>query len=214
MSRQLKITLVILLIGVTAGAIYLRGLHEQLLRWARSQRIEEQARREVVHPPVSTPTDVKKKVKIFWATESANGILEPVEVELALSSEPVQRAKQVIGALISLPPKNELRTLPADTMLLEFYLLPDGSAIADFSDALARNTPSGILSEQAAVDSIARTLAANVPDIRRLKILINGQEAETLAGHLDLTDFFGLRPPEPLSKPALTQSGTPGKLER
>lgn len=213
MSRQLKITLAILLIGVTAGAIYLRGLHRQLMGRGRRERTEEQARREVVHPPVATPTDVKKKAKIFWATESADGTLEPVEVELSLSSDPVQRAKQVIGALINSPPKEELRTLPADALLLEFYLLPDGGAVADFSDSLARNTPSGILSEQAAVDSITRTLEANVPGILRLKIVINGQEAETLAGHLDLTDFFELHRPKPL-KPALTQSGAPGKLER
>jgi len=35
-----------------------------------------------------------------------------------------------------------------------------------------------------AVDSIAKTLEANVPQVRRLKILIHGQETETLAGHL------------------------------
>ena len=38
-----------------------------------------------------------------------------------------------------------------------------------------------------AVDSITRTLEANVPQVQRLKILIHGQEVETLAGHLDLT---------------------------
>jgi hypothetical protein len=38
-----------------------------------------------------------------------------------------------------------------------------------------------------AVNSIARTLEANVPQVQRLKILIHGQEVETLAGHLDLT---------------------------
>jgi hypothetical protein len=46
------------------------------------------------------------------------------------------------------------------------------------------------LSEQIAVDSITHTLAANVSSISRLKILIHGQEAETLAGHVDLTGFF------------------------
>jgi hypothetical protein len=29
-----------------------------------------------------------------------------------------------------------------------------------------------------------------VPQVRRLKILIHGQEVETLAGHLDLTGTF------------------------
>jgi hypothetical protein len=40
------------------------------------------------------------------------------------------------------------------------------------------------------VDSIARTLEANIPQAQRLKILIHGQEADTLAGHLDLTQTF------------------------
>ena len=41
-----------------------------------------------------------------------------------------------------------------------------------------------------AVDSITRTLEADVPKVERLKILIHGQEVETLAGHLDLTGTF------------------------
>ena len=41
-----------------------------------------------------------------------------------------------------------------------------------------------------AVDSIAKTLEANVPQVKWLKILIHGQEVDTLAGHLDLTRTF------------------------
>src|SRR5262249_30598626 len=64
------------------------------------------------------------------------------------------------------------------------------TGVADFSETLGTSTPSGIQSEQLAVDSIARTLEANVPEIKRLKILIHGQEVDTLAGHLDLTQLF------------------------
>ena len=53
----------------------------------------------------------------------------------------------------------------------------------------------GFESEQLAVDSIARTLEANLPAAHRLKILIHGQEVETLAGHADLTGLFDLNPP-------------------
>jgi hypothetical protein len=77
--------------------------------------------------------------------------------------------------------------------LQDFYLLPDGTAIADFADSLSTGTASGIMSEQFAVDSITKTLAASVPQIRRLKILLHGQEADTLAGHVDLTGFFAVR---------------------
>jgi hypothetical protein len=58
-----------------------------------------------------------------------------------------------------------------------------------------KQTPSGIESEQLVVDSISRTLENNVATVRRLKILIHGQEVETLAGHVDLTGFFDLNPP-------------------
>ena len=84
----------------------------------------------------------------------------------------------------------EARTLPPDAALLAFYFLQDGTAVADFSEALATSIPSGIQSEQLAVDSIASTLEANVPQVQRLKILIHGQEVDTLAGHLDLTQTF------------------------
>jgi len=50
------------------------------------------------------------------------------------------------------------------------------------------------------VNSIARTLEANVPQVQRLKILIHGQEVETLAGHLDLTGTFvvSTKPAQPV----------------
>jgi hypothetical protein len=92
-------------------------------------------------------------------------------------------------------------------------MLPDGTAIADFSEAMATSIPSGIQSEQMAVDSIAKTLEANVPQVRWLKILIHGQEVDTLAGHLDLTRTFLVNakatPMQQSSAPAQKSAGTP-----
>ena len=202
----------VLALGLAVGLIYFRGLQEQVLRTEQPRQTEERARREVTEQPVATLTDVKERARIFWAAEGVPDELAPVEVELPLSADPAQRARQVILALVASPPKPAQRTVPAETTLLAFYLLPDGTAVADFSDTLARATPSGILSEQLAVDSIVRTLEANVRDIRRLKILINGQEVETLAGHADLTGFFELQPPAASAKPELTPPAAPGKL--
>jgi sporulation and spore germination protein len=193
MPRNLQIALGILSVAVLIGLISLNGLHNRIQKLSENQNSEEQARRELLAPPISTPTDVKVKTKIFWAAGPDR--TAPVEVELTLSADPVQRARQVLHALIEEPPSPELRTLPADATLLAFYILPDGTAIADFSDALALETPSGIMSEELTLDSIARTLETNIPNVRRLKILIHGQEADTLAGHLDLTGFFDLNPP-------------------
>ena len=229
MSRRAKIALAILLLAVLAGALYMRSLRRRVSRLAGPPAAEELARRAVIQPPISTPTDAPVMAKIFWSSENTPDRVEPIEVEMPLSADPVQRSKQVLHTLVAKPPTPDRRTLPADTTLLAFYILPDGTAIADFADTLATETPSGMLSEQMAVDSIARTLEANVPALHRLKILIHGQEAETLAGHLDLGGFFPLQPravssgvpakpgatapaaPAPNDK--LTVPGSPGKLK-
>jgi hypothetical protein len=194
MSRNLKIILAILGVAVAVGLLSLHNLKTRVNRLAENQTSEEQARREVVAPPITTPTDVSSTASIFWASATAPEQLAAVQVQLPLSSDPAMRGKQVIQELISNAPSAAQRTLPGDVALLAFYVLPDGTAIADFSDALSAETPSGILSEELTVNSIAQTLAANVPSLRRLKILMHGQEVEALAGHVDLTGYFDLNP--------------------
>lgn len=207
MPRNLKIALGILGIAVLIGLISLRGLHERIQNLSEDQNSEEQARRDVLTAPIATPTDVKVQAKIFWAPGPDR--VAPVQVELPLSAEPIQRAKQVLNELISSPPTPAQRTLPADATVLGFYILPDGTAIADFSDALVAEIPSGIASEEVAVDSISQTLESNVPSLRRLKILIHGQEVDTLAGHVDLTGFFDLTASAP--QPTHASSPTNGR---
>ncbi len=204
MPRNLKITLAILSVAVVIGLISLRGLHQQIQNLSETQTSEEEARRDLLKPAISTPSDVLVNARIFWAAGSDT--IAPVDVELPLSADPVKRGRQVLDALIANPPSDAQRTLPVDATVLGFYVLSDGTAIADFSDALASETPSGILSEAMVVNSIARTLENNVPTLHRLKILIHGQEADTLAGHVDLTGFFDLNPPTAATSPGVPSS--------
>jgi len=193
MPPKIKWAIAGLCAAVLIGLFYLPRLWRGARDLGKPATSDEQARREIVQPPIVTPTDVKVQTKLFWISASNPSVLESEDVSLALSADPVQRARQLLNALILSPPTPQQRTLPADTALLDFYLLPDGTAIADFADTLSTGTPSGIMSEQLAVDSITKTLAASVPQIRRLKILLQGQEAESLAGHVDLTGFLTVR---------------------
>ena len=156
------------------------------------QQSEEQARRELIQAVTVNPGDPRVNAELFWLSDADSSMLAPVPVELPLSSDPVLRSKQLLNTLLAGPVDVGLRTLPPDAVLLAFYILPDGTAIADFSEALATSIPSGIQSEQLAVDSMKHTLEANVPQLKRLKILIHGQEVETLAGHVDLTGAFAV----------------------
>jgi len=180
-----------LILAVIIAAGYFPILKRRLRQSAQIQQpSEEQVRRELTQLPVTSSGEPLVRAKLFWSSGAEDGSLMAVGVDLPLSKDPVPRAKQVLNTLLAGPVDAELRTLPPDAVLLAFYLLPDGTGIADFSEALATATPSGIESEQMAVDSITKTLEANVPEVRWLKILVHGQEVDTLAGHLDLTRTF------------------------
>ena len=207
MPRGVKIILGLLVLAVIAGLFSIRSIHQRVKRLAELQAADEKARHEVLAPPITTSTDVLQTARIFWAAGPDH--VASVDVQLALSANPVERCRQLLNELAVNPPTPGQRTIPADTTVLGFYILPDGTAIADFSDALSSEMPSGILSEGIAVDSIARTLESNVPVLHRLKILIHGQEVDTLAGNVDLTGFFDLNPPAAPPKPALAAAKPP-----
>jgi hypothetical protein len=192
-----------LLAAVIGAALYFPALRRQVDKAKQlTELTAEQARRELLPPAPATSGDPKVKAQMFWGSTGIDGTLVPVTVELPLSSDPALRAKQILNTLLAGPVDPEARTLPPDAALLAFYILPDGTAVADFSEALATSIPSGIQSEQLAVDSITRTLEANVPQVHRLKILIHGQEVDTLAGHLDLTQTFQVSGSEVGTAPA------------
>lgn len=219
-KEKWKFWLTALLVFVVVGAaIFVPIIRRRMKRAARlQQQTEEQARRELVQAVPMNPSDPRVKAKLFWLSDPDNSGLAPVTVELPLSSDPALRSKQVLNTLLAGPVDVELRTLPPDAVLLAFYVLPDGTAIADFSEALATSIPSGIASEQLAVESMARTLEANVPEVKRLRILIHGQEAETLAGHVDLTGTFVVHadarqgPPNRAAAPVPGGAGKVGAL--
>jgi Sporulation and spore germination len=204
--RGAKIALGLLMIAVIIGLISFGSIHRRIKRLAELQTADEKARHDILAAPITTRSDVTQAAKIYWAAGPDH--IAAVEVQLPLSADPVERCRQLLHELTVNPPTPGQRTIPADTTVMGFYILPDGTAIADFSDALSSEMPSGILSEQMAVNSIAQTLESNVPTLHRLKILIHGQEVDTLAGNVDLTGFFDLNLPaaSPLQTAARAKS--------
>ena len=194
--RHLRISLLVLFAWGLLVVFFLPGLSGSLARIARlgAPGVEQQAHREVTRPETAGTSAPTVKAKLYWAAADGESV-EPVEVDLALGTTPEERTRQLMDALIARAPSDARRTVPADAALLEVYVLQGGAALLDFSAALGASLPSGIRSERLAVDSIVQTLAANVPQIQSVKILIQGQEADTLAGHVDLTGYFAIARP-------------------
>ena len=99
---------------------------------------------------------------------------------------PIDRVKASLQELIAGPNGSALRTLPAQVKIREVFIDDQGTAYVDFSEALSQTHPGGPWAEMLTLRSIMQTLVANVPEIKRVQILIEGREVETLAGHVDI----------------------------
>ena len=84
--------------------------------------------------------------------------------------------------------------LPERTRILAAFLDGGGrAAVLDFSAELVVRHPGGSAAETATLTSILRTVALNFPDVTSCRILVDGEQAETLGGHLALDRPFDLR---------------------
>ncbi len=78
-----------------------------------------------------------------------------------------------------------IAVLPANIQLRNAFLLPEGEAVLDL--AVDAGLSFGSEEELSIVASLVDTTLQNVADTTRVRILINGEPAETLGGHVDLT---------------------------
>ncbi len=105
---------------------------------------------------------------------------------MANSDEAVVLGRRLIAELIDGPAEGNSPTIPEGTRLRAFFVLDDGTAVADFSAPFRDNHPGSCRMEQLTLFSVVNSLILNVPSIKRVKILIDGAEAQALAGHLCL----------------------------
>ncbi len=97
-----------------------------------------------------------------------------------------EEAKEVVVELTRGPKGKLIPTLPSQTRLLALKLGEGGIARVDFNSALSRNHPGGSSAEIMTVYSVVNSLTGNFPEIKKVQILIEGNEIDTIKGHLSL----------------------------
>jgi spore germination protein GerM len=122
----------------------------------------------------------------LWFASRQEDALVLERRRVPLSQTLVDRVKASLQELIAGPKGNALRTVPAEAKIREVFMDDQGTAYVDFSEALSQAHPGGPWAEMLTLRSIMQTLVANVPEIKRVQILIEGREVETLAGHMDI----------------------------
>ncbi|OEU50640.1 MAG: hypothetical protein BA872_05875 [Desulfobacterales bacterium C00003060] len=136
-------------------------------------------------PKKFLPGLAKVRTHLYYMDANSQ-FLRAEERTLAQPDNAVERASSIVNALIDGPDGELLPTVPAETMLRALYITEDGIAYVDLDRSVSEKHPGGCSCELFTVFSIVNTLALNIPEIEAVKILIDGREAKTLSGHIDI----------------------------
>lgn len=183
MTRPVILMFVVLLLIAASLGFYAYHLKSKVV--ADEQRLALQS--QAVVPPASGPTTL---VTLYVASDQDGG-LRRSQINVALPQERSERARAVLRSLLAtylLP--GSPHPIGAGSDVRDVFLLGSDTAVVDTSAGFADSHPSGVLAEELTIASMVSTLNANDPQITRVKILVDGKERDTLAGHADLRRFY------------------------
>ncbi|MFW6161114.1 MAG: GerMN domain-containing protein [Acidobacteriota bacterium] len=127
-----------------------------------------------------------QKVTLFFLSDK-DALLHPEEREIPMISSLVLAARRTVEELIQGSREDLVSPFPPQTQLREFFITDEGVAYVDFSKDFQEFHPSGSSAEMLTVYSVVNTLTYNFKSVKKVFILIEGRERDTLSGHIDLT---------------------------
>ena len=141
----------------------------------------------VTPPPGSAAPTPSQTVRItLFFPGSEDGKLRSEERDIVRPSGPGAYLKALFEELHRGPRREGLSSaLPEKIALRNAFLLADGTVVLDL--AVDSGLAFGSDEELAIVAALVDTTLQNVADTTRVRILVNGEPAETLGGHVDLT---------------------------
>jgi spore germination protein GerM len=139
--------------------------------------------------PSSDEPPAMIKVTLFFLAEG-DELLHGEEREIAAGLSASAQAEQIISELIRGSDGDLISPLPPEAEVRQVFVTGEGVAYVDFSRDITEKGSYGSSSELSAVFAVVNSLAYNLKTVKKVAILIEGGERETLGGHVDLTRPF------------------------
>ena len=126
---------------------------------------------------------------LYYGTPDGQA-LAAVKREVPLGEGPREQGRQILQSELEDAPAPYLSLIPRGTTLRAFYITDRGDAFVDLSAEASTLHPGGSTHELLTVYAIVNAVTANLTSVERVQILIDGRQADTLAGHVDLRRPF------------------------
>jgi spore germination protein GerM len=188
MPRHIKLGLVSFALVLVLGVSYYYNLQSRINQLVHPA--PEPPQPYLVDRPAFAETAPLKEVKLFFPSKAQDGPLETETRKIYSSDQVAIEARQIIAELISGSKEGRDAALPVETKLREVFVTDAGLAVVDLTKEASSNHPGGLTQEILSIYAVVNSLMENLSTVTGVQILIEGVEAETLAGHVDLTRPF------------------------
>lgn len=180
--RHLLIAMAVLLVAVLGLSGY---------AWHMRKSVASAPLATVDTRPLAPPPSGPMERVVLFVAHDEDGTLRSESAQIPMPSGRQQRAEELLRALLSLYlDKSSPHVLGTGAEIRSVFLVDPGVAVIDVNSAFADSHRSGVLIEELTIASLIHTISANTPGLLKVKILVDGKQRDTLAGHADLTDFY------------------------
>ena len=154
---------------------------------ARNPNIENETHKtqsEKKSSTIDNPAKESMLVKVYYPDDSGMKLVE-VEREIFID-DTTDKYTAALEILLEDPAEENLTKIFPKNAAIRSVTVSKGLAIVDLDGGFLKNFVGGSTGEEFLVGSIVDTLT-NFPEVKRVKFLVDGQEIETLSGHMDLS---------------------------
>lgn len=134
----------------------------------------------------STAQTAEREVTLYFV-DGNTGVLVPEKRRAKAGRGRAADAASIMAELGKGPRSETLYpTIPPEARLIDAYELGD-MLVLDFSHELQTNNSGGSGDELLTVYSIVNTVTENLEGVKKVQILVEGTEIDTLTGHVDIS---------------------------
>jgi hypothetical protein len=153
-------------------------------------------------PPVDMDSLKKKEkqIAVIYFSDPQERFLMPEKRYVIKEEDPALQAKEIVKALLEGSKEGLVNTFPAGVTIRDVKVDDGGTAFVNFNKNLTKLHPGGSTAEMASIYSLTNSITENVPDVKKVKILMEGKELLSIKGHISTRNAF--RPDPELFVPA------------
>ncbi len=182
-NRLLLGVVVIIFAGAAAAGIYIWSLMHSSSVPKNTVVSDQPALAQPSHP------DEPLKIALYFPLD---GMLVSGSVDVKRQPDVQSQARVILAAMLG-DQRVAQATLLKDVRLRELYLDDSGTAYVDLALVQQKEIRVSARDELIALYAVVNTLLKNIEEIKHVRVLLDGREAQTLAGHIDLSRTFSKR---------------------